>query len=180
MGAQATKAAAPSAGWRPNDGTIPERVSRSGYSVTPMTRQEREAAAQGLTIKQRSIALESGTERAFTGATVNGYAHDNKLDGVYVCAIGELPLFDSKAKFESGTGWPSFYEPIDPDHVVEVADNSIPFMSRVEVVCARSGAHLGHVFRDGPRPTGLRYCINAASLKFVPRSEFKEDTNGSS
>ena len=78
-----------------------------------------------------------------------GYPHDNKNDGVYTCALGDLPLFDSKSKFDSGTGWPSFYAPIDPQHVVEIKDTSIPFMTRVEVVDARSGAHLGHVFNDG-------------------------------
>ena len=78
-----------------------------------------------------------------------GYPHDNKNDGVYTCALGGLPLFDSKTKFDSGTGWPSFYAPIDPQHVIEIKDTSIPFMTRVEVVDARSGAHLGHVFNDG-------------------------------
>lgn len=97
----------------------------------------------------RQVTLEEGTERAFTGQTVNGYPQDNKQKGLYVSAIGGLPLFSSDTKFDSGTGWPSFYAPLDPDHVIEIEDRSIPFMPRVEVIDARSGAHLGHVFNDG-------------------------------
>lgn len=97
----------------------------------------------------RHVTLEEGTERAFTGKTVNGYAHDNKKKGVYVSALSGLPLFSSDAKFDSGTGWPSFFQPIDPEHVIEVQDWSMPFMPRTEVLDAKSGAHLGHVFNDG-------------------------------
>lgn len=93
--------------------------------------------------------LEEGTERAFTGQTVNGYSHDNKEKGVYVSALSGLPLFSSDAKFDSGTGWPSFFQPVDSEHVIEVVDRSFPFMPRTEVIDAKSGAHLGHVFNDG-------------------------------
>ena len=113
-----------------------------------------------LTPEQFHVMRQGGTERPFTGALVNN--HD---DGVYHCAACDAPLFTSDTKFESGSGWPSFFVPVTPEAVESIEDRSLG-MRRVEVRCARCGAHLGHVFPDGPRPTGDRYCINSASLGF--------------
>jgi peptide-methionine (R)-S-oxide reductase len=116
-----------------------------------------------LTPEQYHIAREKGTERAFSGA----YA-DTKTPGTYVCACCGQPLFDAAAKFDSGTGWPSFWQPLAPDAVATESDDSL-FMRRIEALCSRCDAHLGHVFDDGPKPTGLRYCMNSASLKLQPK-----------
>jgi peptide-methionine (R)-S-oxide reductase len=122
-----------------------------------------------LTPQQYHVLREKGTERAFTGE----YWNDHR-PGVYRCAACGNELFDSDAKFESGTGWPSFYVPVAPDAVDEEQDRSF-FMTRTEVECAVCGGHLGHLFPDGPRPTGLRYCINSAALRLDPKSETADD-----
>ncbi len=114
---------------------------------------------------QWKVTQEEGTERPFT----DNY-HDLKEDGIYVSIVTGEPLFDSRDKFDSGTGWPSFTKPISDDAVETTTDRRF-FMTRTEVHEAGSNAHLGHVFPDGPEPTGLRYCINGAALKFVPRGE---------
>lgn len=149
------------------------KLSSLGYKLS-MTKAEMDEALKGLTPFQQQVTMQGATERSFTGETTNGFPHDNKADGVYVSAVGGLPLFDSRAKFDSGTGWPSFFAPIASDHVVEKVDRSIPFMPRVEIVDAKSGAHLGHVFEDGPKPTGKRYCMNAAAMTFLTREEFEQ------
>lgn len=117
-----------------------------------------------LTPEQYHVLREAGTERAFSG----NY-NDNKADGVYACAACALDLFDSADKFDSGSGWPSFTQPIAPDHVSDHSDVTHG-MTRTESRCARCDSHLGHVFPDGPPPTGLRYCMNSVSLDFRPRT----------
>jgi peptide-methionine (R)-S-oxide reductase len=120
---------------------------------------------RSLSPEEYKVLREKGTERAFTGRYWN--THEA---GTYVCAGCAQELFGSRAKFESGTGWPSFWEPVAPGVVEEHEDRSF-FMRRVEIACSRCGGHLGHVFDDGPAPTGKRYCMNSAALRFVPEGK---------
>lgn len=116
-----------------------------------------------LTPEQFRIARKQGTERAYTGKW-----WDNHAEGVYRCAACGADLFVSNTKFESGTGWPSFYQPVNPANIGTTTDRTLLWQQRTEVHCARCGAHLGHVFKDGPKPTGLRYCLNGNVLDFAP------------
>jgi len=136
-------------------------TSRTGYDLTPLAADRIAALAADFTPEERHVILHQGTERPFCGLFL-----DNKQTGVYVCRLCGLPLFKSDAKFNSGTGWPSFFQPFDPDHVREISDVSMG-MRRVEIRCQRCDAHLGHVFDDGPPPTHQRYCLNSVSMGFV-------------
>ena len=140
---------------------VPER-SASGHDLRRLDEAERNRLAATLSPEERRVILNQGTEAPFCGSLLN-----NKQAGTYVCRLCSLPLFKADAKFESGTGWPSFFKPIDPDHVAELMDESHG-MIRVEIRCQRCDGHLGHVFDDGPPPTRKRYCLNSVSMKFVP------------
>jgi peptide-methionine (R)-S-oxide reductase len=134
--------------------------SASGYDLRPLSDGEREHLAEGLSSEERFVILHQGTERPFCGTLLN-----NKQSGLYACRLCGLPLFRAAAKFESGSGWPSFYQPFDPDHIAELRDVTHG-MVRTEIRCRRCDAHLGHVFDDGPPPTHQRYCLNSVSLQF--------------
>ncbi len=139
------------------------------YDLTPPSADQHAALAATLSPDERRVLLAHGTEAPFCGVFL-----DNKRDGVYTCRFCGLPLFRSSAKFDSDTGWPSFFAPFDSDHIRYVHDDSFG-MRRTEEVCTRCGSHLGHVFPDGPPPTRERHCLNSVSLAFTAQGEALPD-----
>ena len=139
--------------------------SQSGFDLSPPSQAERARLEATLTAEERDVLLHHGTEAPFCGGLLG-----QKEDGVYCCRLCGLPLFLQRTKFESGTGWPSFYAPFDEAHATQVRDTSYG-MIRIETRCARCDSHQGHVFPDGPPPTRLRYCNNSVSLTFVKAGE---------
>ncbi len=151
--------------------TLSEKRSKAGFDLAPPSAEEYRALVADLTGEERDVILEHGTEAPFCGI------FDRAKDGIYACRLCGLPLFRSTSKFESGTGWPSFFDPIDAAHVKSIRDTSYG-MIRTEIRCTRCDGHLGHVFPDGPPPTGERYCMNSVSMEFVPRGEPLPDRLG--
>ncbi len=143
---------------------IASATATVGDTLKKIEKTDAEWKAQ-LTKEEYYVLRQAGTERSFTGDL-----WDNKKEGIYTCAGCDLPLFDSSTKYKSGTGWPSYYQPIKEEHIGNDTDQKLGY-TRNEVHCARCGGHLGHVFNDGPQPTGLRYCINSVSLNFVEEKE---------
>jgi len=143
------------------DPTAPRR-SASGHELTPPDAELRTRLEADLNEEERRVLLRQGTEPPFCG----GLLHEHRI-GEFTCRLCGLPLFAATSKFESGSGWPSFFAPIDPDHIRQLDDRSHG-MRRTEIRCGRCDSHLGHVFEDGPPPTGLRYCLNSISLRFIP------------
>lgn len=155
-----------------SDAASADTPGKTALNLTPPSGAERVRLEGALSREEREVLLHHGTEAPFCGGLLN-----NKTDGVYCCRLCGLPLFRAHTKFESGTGWPSFWAPIDPANVRAVRDSSWG-MERIETRCARCDSHQGHIFPDGPPPTGVRYCINSVSLAFVADGEPLPDPLG--
>lgn len=146
--------------------------SKLGFDLTPPTANQIRELASHLNDEERRVLLNAGTEAPFCG-----HFDEYEEEGTYVCNLCKLPLFSSRAKFHSGSGWPSFYETVDPEHMRYIEDRSHG-MVRVEIRCGRCDSHQGHVFPDGPRPTGRRYCLNSVAMDFVPDGQPLPDPLG--